>query len=1546
MNDLSRAYNQYITVATGDLSGNQKKEIYQVLSRVKPEDLITLGDHKCFLELLHKFRMASIEDVDLFGKNFRKTLESLLSVGEDGVYSNSLRFIYELIQNVDDCDYSDVDNCMLDVKFDYTNNGTIIFSYNEKGFTPTNVFAITGIAEQAKNISAEKVEIGEKGIGFKSVFGIADSVLIQSGKFSFELYKNNFTVPIPRYDSYVEVTGTRLTLRMNASTVHEIYREIVKQYGQKAVLLNKNPILFLNKLTSVRFYVDNSSRYLKFNVSRSIKQQAGCVQFESNVKISVDIKDRSNGLSSTIQNEICCYRYTMPIVYDRTACVSRYSESTTFTQRRHNLVAIVPFVAELKGSEKEGSLYSFLPTQIKTRVPMVIHVPYKLDGSREYVDPQGKNAWFNFTNDMLSNFIKHVYNDLATRVKEDIVEYLLKSNDYFFVFDNEKINCLKLDCFRGTLLRDEKLFYTVNNVFEPASKIIAFDCNEGIQEAENVYLMLGLEKSLFVPKNKINMSLFGVETIKDAYSKLFVKAFKTPEITNEALAHLLSLEDFDFSKEIARQEKFSLTSEQINAISKFKKVYIEFQKFIIEQIKLGKKPRVIITDNVDNLDDKNYSIISETIEAVDLDDKLSLYLKFINEQYCVMSGVDGSFFLTCENMLVLSSEEPLNSFAQFTEKFDSKGTFSATLKMRQASEKLNSACDDMNNNDYLKLLQAVRKSLVDAFGKDVYNNYIQIINKSGVDESRFVNELLQNADDCSYTKVKEPSFSFNFNGKELITYYNEDGFSKANVRSITSIGESTKKLLLSGENDLIGEKGIGFKSVFSVAQSVSINSNGFNFKLTADRPTIPVRAEKASNLEGTQMVFDLKKVLPDTLFTKDEALSLSICLRKLRKIRLGKFNIHIVDTDVKRKIIINDKEYSFKKFIYPFTVEDAEAISGRENQQRKINKEQKMCFYIPEHKLENYRLYSGLPTAIELNIPMIVDAPFEVTTSREGVLQSRWNDIIRKEFYYGLIKLIHAVKEEEKLDVLRYIMSNNVFFSSIYLNQHKIHDMLVREKIIPLWGSETFVSPNECECKVYPDVCYYLFEHGVSVPEAEYIVNCYKKQSYGSVLIWLGCKTAHNREVLAILSNAVDIYISDESFRELLYSYLHENSGFLRGMLNKIRIIPVKPLNGDQISFVSRENKIFIASELNSTEEYYLLNETILPADEYYEIFGEAIPKMDVYQRQGMYRERVLKWLEFTDKSKAAELLLNEFNTNKSMLDTCRYDLIGRIADVPLKFICGEFLTGNKYIDKNRVYFLGEIIPHLVVHPQYEDLAIYLGCKSIYDIHYSDIDYEIEKMSADDIEDIWNQDLLHRSEIIKGYILDGKIPSELIELYQLEGILTPESMYKEENYDFPTKRIIDLQRIKNHIAQLWHKPNKIINRTVERQERVSTYPYDKNEYVLSMYSCSGDDSAYFCQICKKPLPIRYIEVNAIEYEPEFAWAQMHLCLCVKCSKDYILLRNNKNLRKEFISELITVEFADSEPIPVSIGNTEVNFTATHLAEIQEILKLQNQNNEL
>lgn len=241
------------------------------------------------------------------------------------MYSNNLRFIFELIQNVDDCDFNDAADCELDMRFDF-NNDEIILTYDEVGFTPFNVFAITGIAEEAKNILSGKNQIGEKGIGFKSVFGVAEKVWIKSGWFSFELYRDNYTIPIPVYDSFNYVSGTQMILYVPGKA-RQIYNEIKGHYCKKDALFSQNPILFLNKLTSLKIYFD-AFRSMEFHVSRTENEKSEQFRKEKNIEISVDLRDHENGLDKVIpETKILCTRYIYYVVFSKEACRARYGEN-------------------------------------------------------------------------------------------------------------------------------------------------------------------------------------------------------------------------------------------------------------------------------------------------------------------------------------------------------------------------------------------------------------------------------------------------------------------------------------------------------------------------------------------------------------------------------------------------------------------------------------------------------------------------------------------------------------------------------------------------------------------------------------------------------------------------------------------------------------------------------------------------------------------------------------------------------------------------------------------------------------------------------------------------------------------------------------------------------------------------------------------------------------------------------------------------------------------------------------------------------------------
>ncbi|XP_010527472.1 PREDICTED: uncharacterized protein LOC104804807 isoform X2 [Tarenaya hassleriana] len=93
-------------------------------------------------------------------------------------------------------------------------------------------------------------------------------------------------------------------------------------------------------------------------------------------------------------------------------------------------------------------------------------------------------------------------------------------------------------------------------------------------------------------------------------------------------------------------------------------------------------------------------------------------------------------------------------------------------------------------------------------------------------DSHFILELVQNADDNRYPELVEPTLAFFLHRTGIVVLNNECGFTPENIRALCDVGRSTKK----GSTGYIGKKGIGFKSVFRVSDAPEIHSNGFHFK--------------------------------------------------------------------------------------------------------------------------------------------------------------------------------------------------------------------------------------------------------------------------------------------------------------------------------------------------------------------------------------------------------------------------------------------------------------------------------------------------------------------------------------------------------------------------------------------------------------------------------------------------------------------------------------------------------------------------------------------
>eukprot|EP00966_Prymnesium_polylepis_P000155 3321-Prymnesium_polylepis.1 len=89
------------------------------------------------------------------------------------------------------------------------------------------------------------------------------------------------------------------------------------------------------------------------------------------------------------------------------------------------------------------------------------------------------------------------------------------------------------------------------------------------------------------------------------------------------------------------------------------------------------------------------------------------------------------------------------------------------------------------------------------------------------DDTHCVLELLQNADDNSYTTGVSPCWELHSTVGAVWTVHNEVGLEARDVRGLCDAGASTKKRSTTGgaQSGAIGRKGIGFKSVFKLSDT-------------------------------------------------------------------------------------------------------------------------------------------------------------------------------------------------------------------------------------------------------------------------------------------------------------------------------------------------------------------------------------------------------------------------------------------------------------------------------------------------------------------------------------------------------------------------------------------------------------------------------------------------------------------------------------------------------------------------------------------------------
>ncbi|WP_323660161.1 sacsin N-terminal ATP-binding-like domain-containing protein [Aliarcobacter butzleri] len=463
--------------------------------------------------------------------------------------------------------------------------------------------------------------------------------------------------------------------------------------------------------------------------------------------------------------------------------------------------------------------------------------------------------------------------------------------------------------------------------------------------------------------------------------------------------------------------------------------------------------------------------------------------------------------------------------------------------------------------------------------------------------SHFIYELIQNAEDNTYSEKVNPKIKFIIDDNGILTQNNEIGFNKENIESICKFSSSSKK----GNKELgfIGEKGLGFKSVFAVSSNPAIYSNSYHFYFLEGEYTIPYWIEEDDfknypseflKKDSTNIYLKFKK---DFLYKDDIKKKISeiepiiiLFLKKLSNIEIYQKNKQIIDVSKKlmKSSIKEFKEIQLKydKFedIYYLTNKIISKPKDIDEPKREkvLNREIVIAFPSFDNKEKEDRVFSFLPTEIHTGLPFLIQSDFILIGNRENIIEdNRWNLWLMDEIVEFFVEEFEKLRELDKYKYLRYLdkeKSKNIFIDKYY---QQILEKL-QEKDLFLSVDEKFV--NVSNLAILEDFDF-MFEY---LKDIKYVNQNKKIYSFLNEQFFIPKHIVKNwninkvdkKEFLRIIGNSNKSFSKKFKENNLLFENILKyigNDFENKNILENLPIIPIDDENKNIIFYSFEELK-------------------------------------------------------------------------------------------------------------------------------------------------------------------------------------------------------------------------------------------------------------------------------------------------------------------------------------------------------------------------------------
>ncbi|MBL57218.1 MAG: hypothetical protein CMP61_08525 [Flavobacteriales bacterium] len=187
-------------------------------------------------------------------KNAEQGLRNLLTE----LYPDNAHFIYELLQNAEDTNATNVKFVLEEDKLTFIHNGSRLFIEDD-------IVAITNIGVGTKKDDVNT--IGKFGVGFKAVFAYTELPKVYSGEYNFEIRNLYIPQEIPAIKKDDSETVFVFPFNNNNKPRDKAYKEVNDSLSN----INRTTLLFLNSISEIEIKISDESYKINKHTDRGSK---------------------------------------------------------------------------------------------------------------------------------------------------------------------------------------------------------------------------------------------------------------------------------------------------------------------------------------------------------------------------------------------------------------------------------------------------------------------------------------------------------------------------------------------------------------------------------------------------------------------------------------------------------------------------------------------------------------------------------------------------------------------------------------------------------------------------------------------------------------------------------------------------------------------------------------------------------------------------------------------------------------------------------------------------------------------------------------------------------------------------------------------------------------------------------------------------------------------------------------------------------------------------------------------------------------------------